>query len=154
MYFLFSFYFFGHPWPMDFLDQGSDSSCSCNLLPQQRLLLNPLCWAGGRSCLPALQRCHQKHCATVGMPIFHFNFEMTADLWKSCKDSTATTTPSTLPPTSFNVNFYLSLTQSPKSRNWLGDWHNTVNYSNGCIQVFPLTSFSCRRFQTRIPRGI
>ena len=56
LYFLFSFYFFGHPWPMDFLGQRSDSSCSCNLLPQlwQRLFLNPLCWAGGRSCLPAL----------------------------------------------------------------------------------------------------
>ena len=45
---------------------------------QQRWILNPLCWAGDPTCIPALLRCCQSRCATEGTPkntsyIFRFS---------------------------------------------------------------------------------
>ena len=60
--FLYFFFFFGHPTVYEFLGQGSDLSHSCNLSQ----ILNPLYRARGRTCNPALPRCHQSHFATSG----------------------------------------------------------------------------------------
>ena len=53
--FLFSS-FWAALWRMKFLGQESDLSYSCNL--PQCWILNPLCWAGDRTCIPA----RPKHC--------------------------------------------------------------------------------------------
>ena len=34
----------------------------------QRWILNPLCRARDRTCIPELQQCHRSHCAIVGTP--------------------------------------------------------------------------------------
>ena len=47
------FYFFATPWHMEFPGQGSDPSSSCDQI------LNPLCEAGNRTCVLALQRCRR-----------------------------------------------------------------------------------------------
>ena len=55
---------------MECLGQGSDLSHSCNLCLSHGCsnarFLNPLGWAGDQTCLPALPRCYQSHCTTVG----------------------------------------------------------------------------------------
>ena len=68
-YFLF-FPFLPAPWHMEFPGQGSFSS-SLQLWPLRscsNTRFNPLCQAGDQTCVPALQRCHQSHCATMGTP--------------------------------------------------------------------------------------
>ena len=64
--FLFLFCFLVVPWHIEFPDQGSDPSCSCNLC--HCWILHPLGWARDRTCIPALQRHCQSHCATAGTP--------------------------------------------------------------------------------------
>ena len=34
--------------------------------------LNPLCWAGNRICIPALQQCYRSPCAAAGTPLSVF----------------------------------------------------------------------------------
>ena len=67
MYFFSSF--LATPSHLEFPGQGSDPG-HCSLWQCQ--ILNPLCWARDRTCIPVLQRCHQSHCMTVGTPYFIF----------------------------------------------------------------------------------
>ena len=65
-----------HPQHMEFLGQGSDSSCSCNLHHRNtQLIPNPLCWTRDQICIPALQRCSPS-CCTTAEPLFP-NFSRT-----------------------------------------------------------------------------
>ena len=44
-------------------------------MPQlwQYLILNPLCWAWDRTCIPVLQKCHRSCCTTAGTQLFFIN---------------------------------------------------------------------------------
>ena len=48
------------PWHMEFLGQGSDLSCNCNLyhIFSNSRSFSPLCQAGDWTCFLVLQRCH------------------------------------------------------------------------------------------------
>lgn len=66
--FFFFFSFFGRPAAYGVARPGIRSKPRLQPKPQvqQSLILNPLCWAGDQTCVPALPRCRQSHCATVG----------------------------------------------------------------------------------------
>ena len=74
------------PWLMEFPGQGSDLSWSCDLCCSwgQHQILNPLCWAQDRTCIPVLWRCYQPHCTIVGALInniwFWYYFKL--QFWK------------------------------------------------------------------------
>ena len=55
---------------MEFPGQGSDLSLVCDLGSklQQRRILDPMCRAGDRTCVPALQRRSPSPCTTVATP--------------------------------------------------------------------------------------
>ena len=68
---LFSFLsFFGHPVTSGASGPGIRSQLQLRPTPQlrHRRILNPLCWAGHRACVPVLPRCPRSCCATVGTP--------------------------------------------------------------------------------------
>ena len=67
----FFFSFFATPQHMEFLGQGLDLSCICNLQHScgNAGSLNPLCQAGDRTCIPAPQRCCQSPLHHRGSPL-------------------------------------------------------------------------------------
>ena len=78
LFFLFfSFSFFAHPWPVEFPGPGIRSQLQLPPMLQlwQCWIFNPLCPAGDRTCVPALQRHHGSHCTTAGTPrrCFHIS---------------------------------------------------------------------------------
>ena len=71
-FFLFLFWLPYGTWSSQARGQGSDPSHSCDLCcscSQRHRSFNPRCWAEDGSCILALQRCCQSHCATVGTPL-------------------------------------------------------------------------------------
>ena len=62
------------PQDMAFPGQGSDENHSSSLCHSSGNAgsLNPLCWAGDRTCILALQRNSQSCCVTVGTPLLPF----------------------------------------------------------------------------------
>ena len=81
-FFSFLFFFFGHP--MAYGVPGPGIRFQPKSRPKQQLwqcqILNPLCQAGDRTCLPALPRRHPPRCATAGTPKeFGFNPESSGE---------------------------------------------------------------------------
>ena len=68
----FFFFFFGYPRHMVFPHHGSDPSCSCNLSCSCSNAGSLTHCAEDWTCIPALPKCHQSHCATVGAPLCPF----------------------------------------------------------------------------------
>ena len=68
------FPFLPSPGLMDFTNQGSDPSCSCDLCCScgSARSSNSQCWAGHPTCILALQRCSWSHCTTAETPIHFF----------------------------------------------------------------------------------
>ena len=66
-----SFFLSATPWHMEFSGQGSDPSCSGDLLHScsNARSLNTLCQAEDRTCVLVLQRCGQSRCTTAGTPV-------------------------------------------------------------------------------------
>ena len=70
----FFLFIFGHPSAYGVPGSGVRSEPQVQPKQQlwQRQILNPLCWAGDQTCIPALPRHRQSHCTTGGTPRIHF----------------------------------------------------------------------------------
>ena len=72
--FLFHFFLFWPPCSLWCSRTGiiSEPQMQPKLQRWQCWILNPLCWARDGTCILALPRCHQSHCAIVGTPLSVF----------------------------------------------------------------------------------
>ena len=89
-YFLLFFLFLATPQHMEFLSQGLDPSCSCNLSCScgNTRSLTYCTRPGNGTCDPALPRCCRSQCTTAGIPelyfyIVNFNFYTISTCFKS-----------------------------------------------------------------------
>ena len=85
------FSFLATPRHIEFPDQRSDLSCSCNLCHScgNTRSFNPLRWTGDQTFILGLQRCCWSHYTTVGTPLIFFNWHVVGLKYCVCFRCTA-----------------------------------------------------------------